>query len=168
MVSWRVLGLGNLLKRDDGFGPSLINYLKCRGVPPNVELLDIGTSIPDLFVYLSFKGKLLIVDTVVEGGGEPGDIYLIKGEELIGEEIKEECSTASFSKSLTGSIDFHGDGLITVLKQARFLYKEKFPAEIFFLGVEGADLSMGVGLSSILEKSLSKAGDKVLELVKGD
>lgn len=69
-----VLGIGNLLLKDEGVGIHLINLLRetSQGYP-NVELIDAGTSvdIPDI---VSGVDKLIILDAVA-GGNTPGTIY---------------------------------------------------------------------------------------------
>ena len=39
-----VAGIGNIFMRDDGFGPRVIELLKTKNLPRNIELRDIGTA----------------------------------------------------------------------------------------------------------------------------
>ncbi len=74
-----ILGCGNPLFGDDGFGPAVIeqiekNYL----LPSNVGVLNAGTSIRDLLFDLLLleetPGTIIIVDAVDHESNLPGDI----------------------------------------------------------------------------------------------
>ncbi len=48
-----VLGCGNPLFGDDGFGPAFIDYFNLHfkhRVGPNVEVIDMGTAVRDFFI----------------------------------------------------------------------------------------------------------------------
>jgi hydrogenase maturation protease len=81
-VSLAVIGLGNVLLGDDGFGPFVVELLRTRyAFPPEVELLDLGTPGLGLISYLLGHETVVIVDTVA-GPGSPGDVRLYEGVEL--------------------------------------------------------------------------------------
>lgn len=53
-----VLGLGNVLMGDDGFGPTVIRELEAAWTPhPEVELLDLGTPGLDLLPFVSDRPR---------------------------------------------------------------------------------------------------------------
>ncbi|UCH65797.1 MAG: coenzyme F420-reducing hydrogenase, FrhD protein, partial [Ignavibacterium sp.] len=73
-----VLGCGNILFGDDGFGPAVVKHLqKNYAIPSNVGVLNAGTSVRNLLftLILSEKhpDKIIIVDAV-DFGKEPGEI----------------------------------------------------------------------------------------------
>jgi len=77
-----VIGLGNVLLGDDGFGPFVVELLRTRYVfPPEVELLDLGTPGLGLITYLHGHDAVVIVDAVT-GAGNPGDVRVYEGAEL--------------------------------------------------------------------------------------
>ena len=81
-MSLAVIGLGNVLLGDDGFGPFVVELLRTRYVfPPEVELLDLGTPGLGLITYLHGHGTVVIVDAVA-GAGSPGDVRVYEGAEL--------------------------------------------------------------------------------------
>jgi hydrogenase maturation protease len=83
-VSLAVIGLGNVLLGDDGFGPFVIELLRRRyEFPPEVELLDLGTLGLGLISYLHGHEAVVIVDAVA-GAGSPGDVRVYEGPELEG------------------------------------------------------------------------------------
>jgi hydrogenase maturation protease len=61
----RVLGLGNVLMGDDGFGPYVIEALTAAfDFPSNVSVVDIGTPGLDLAPFLIGAEAVIVVDTV--------------------------------------------------------------------------------------------------------
>ena len=57
-----VIGLGNVLLGDDGFGPFVVELLRRRyGFPPAVELLDLGTPGLGLVTYVHGHDAVVIV-----------------------------------------------------------------------------------------------------------
>lgn len=76
-----VLGCGNILFGDDGFGCALVEYANthCR-VPESVCLLDAGTGVRKLLFTLSLSSvrprRLLIVDAL-DAGRAPGELFEI-------------------------------------------------------------------------------------------
>lgn len=77
-----VLGVGNILLSDEGFGVAAVNRLeRDYAWPENVRLLDGGTL--GLFLMPEIMDSdLLVVLDVVLGPGEPGTIYRLEGEDL--------------------------------------------------------------------------------------
>jgi len=76
-----VLGCGNLLFGDDGFGCAVVEYLEQHhAVPEAVCLLDAGTSVRKLLFTLCLSPvrpeRLLIVDAI-DAGRAPGEIFEI-------------------------------------------------------------------------------------------
>jgi hydrogenase maturation protease len=69
----RVLGLGNVLMGDDGFGPYVARVLEaCYEFPPDVEVIDVGTPGLDLTPYLLDTEAVIFIDTVTSTGA-PGE-----------------------------------------------------------------------------------------------
>lgn len=70
----RIIGVGNLLLRDEGVGVHLIEYLKQRSLPPDVELVDAAAGGFDLLEYIEGCERVVIVDAI-KAEGEPGAVY---------------------------------------------------------------------------------------------
>jgi hydrogenase maturation protease len=78
----RVLGLGNVLMGDDGFGPFVVEALAAAyELPPNVSVIDLGTPGLDLTPFLSDADVAIIVDTI-RAEGSPGDLHLYRRKDL--------------------------------------------------------------------------------------
>ena len=76
-----ILGVGNLLLRDDGFGVHLINSLKGTALPRNVELLEAGTVSHQLIPLLHEVDHLIVID-VVEAGDTPGSLFRFSPDDM--------------------------------------------------------------------------------------
>lgn len=77
-----VLGVGNLLRRDDGVGVHVVEALRrrCR-FPDGVRLVDGGLGGPGLWGAVEGAEALVAVDAV-RGGGPPGTLYRIPARDL--------------------------------------------------------------------------------------
>jgi len=74
-----ILGCGNLLFGDDGFGCALVEYVEFHQcVPDDVCILDVGTGVRNLLFTLCLSparpSRLLIVDAV-DAGRLPGELF---------------------------------------------------------------------------------------------
>jgi hydrogenase maturation protease len=76
-----ILGVGNLLLRDDGFGVHLINALKDTGFPDNVTMLEAGTVSHQLIPLLHQIDHLIVID-VVEAGDKPGSLFRFSPDDM--------------------------------------------------------------------------------------
>jgi hydrogenase maturation protease len=77
-----LMGLGNILLRDEGVGVHVLNAIKERYTffPP-VELIDGGTLGLDLLPFFESHEKILIVDAV-DFGRKPGYVEQIEGDDI--------------------------------------------------------------------------------------
>ena len=65
MPTTYVLGLGNVLMGDDGFGPAAVRAFEAEYVVgPTVSVIDVGTPGLDLTPWLADVDRVIIVDTV--------------------------------------------------------------------------------------------------------
>ncbi|HTM23771.1 MAG TPA: hydrogenase maturation protease [Vicinamibacterales bacterium] len=79
----RVLGLGNVLMSDDGFGPYIARVLDAfYEFPDEVEVLDLGTPGLDLTPYLLRADAVIFIDTVTSDGA-PGETRVYDREEIL-------------------------------------------------------------------------------------
>ncbi len=70
-----VLGVGNVLLRDEGAGIWVLRQLEARyDFPPNVRLVDGGVLGLSLTGLMMESRRVLVIDAV-RGGDEPGTIY---------------------------------------------------------------------------------------------
>lgn len=83
-----VLGCGNVLFGDDGFGPAVVEWLtrQCHDrMPAGVCAMDAGTGARTILFTLALSAtrpsKIIIVDAV-DAGRRPGDLFSLELDEL--------------------------------------------------------------------------------------
>ncbi|UCH15450.1 MAG: hydrogenase maturation protease [Bacteroidales bacterium] len=81
-----ILGCGNILFGDDGFGPLVTEeLLKNYNLPENVGVINAGTSVRnilfDIALFEKKPGKIIIVDAV-DAGKKPGEIFELSIDEI--------------------------------------------------------------------------------------
>lgn len=126
-----VLGLGNILLRDEGVGVRVIERLRERYTfPDHVTVLDGGTLGLDLLEYLEDASHVIIVDAV-NAGQEPGTlIRLVNGE---------------IPAFLGHKVSPHQVGLQDLLALAKL--RGHLAEEVILWGVQMAHLEPGLDLS---------------------
>lgn len=82
-----VLGCGNTLFGDDGFGPEVARRLAvARDLPATVGVLDAGTGVRDLLFDLLLLSErpaaILVVDAVSDTGRSPGTLMEMEVDRL--------------------------------------------------------------------------------------
>ncbi len=143
-----VIGVGNLLMKDEGVGVHAIQSLQEMVLPPDVELIDGGTS-PDLIAYTRAGDKLIIIDAA-KAGGEPGAVYHFRPEDI------------SPEKRILHSA--HEMGVIDALNLAAFTGNR--PSDVVIIGVEPKEIDWGIELSPELERKLPEIVNVVLREIK--
>jgi len=129
-----ILGIGNLLCRDDGIGVRIAVEMQGIDKYSGIRIVDGGSS-PDLFSLLDDDiDKLIIVDAL-RGSGLPGDIYRLH--------LQEENIADGPAASL------HGMGVLDSLKLMKQLGQQ--PPRVTVIGIEPADVSHGLELSPVIE-----------------
>jgi hydrogenase maturation protease len=131
-----IIGIGNMVCRDEGVGVHVIEEMEDMKLPEHVELLDIGTSTLDLVSHLEGVKKLIAIDAL-KAGGPPGTIYRFTPEDLLPKE--------------GGPISLHEIGLLESLDMAK---KKGREIKTVIIGVEPKVLDWGVELSEEVKKKI--------------
>jgi len=77
-----VIGVGNVLFKDEGFGIHVVKRMEQMfEFPENVTLVDGGVLGVHLLGILSKPDHLIVVD-VIRNGGKPGDMYRIEQKDI--------------------------------------------------------------------------------------
>ncbi len=142
-----VLGMGNLLLRDEGIGIHVIDAMKETQVSGNVDLEVVdGGTLPDAPLSFEEVDKLIIVDAV-KADGEPGDVYRFHPEDV---NLDNKALTSLHQISL----------LENLWLMDKFGQK---PKDIVIIGIEPQDMSWGLELSTRLEQRVPQIIQVVLE-----
>jgi len=132
-----ILGIGNLLLKDEGVGVHVVNKMKEMSVPDNVEVLDGGTAGLDLVDFIEGYKKLIVIDAV-NAGEKPGTLYRLTEENL---DIKPKAISS-----------FHEIDFIDALHMSEIVNSK--PEEIVVIGIEPKDMSSGLELSPEIEERI--------------
>jgi len=141
-----IIGLGNILKGDDGIGVRVAEILSQRELPAGVAVEEVGT--PGIDLMNRFEGwqKVILVDAV-QMGAKPGtwrrfspqDVRLIANGNVL---------------------SLHEPDLASVLELAQAL--NMLPDEIVIYGVEPQDLTFMAPLSSPVEAIINVIAEQIL------
>jgi len=137
-----VVGIGNILLRDEGIGCHVAHALE-RVPLPDVEVIDGGTC-PDVLQVVGDADKLVIVDAV-RGGGMPGQIYRFRPEDIAMDQKR--------------VVSVHDMSLINGLKLMQLWHNI---GDTVIIGVEPRELSWGLELSPELQEKMPQIIDAIL------
>jgi len=141
-----LIGLGNLLLRDEGVGVHAVEALKRKyDFPEGVRLLDGGTLGLDLLHLIEGMDRVLFVDAV-DLKKKPGTIAVIEGEDL--------------PSLLEPKLSLHHVGLSDLLFASGFLGTR--PAEIVLIGIQPETMEIGLELSKTIKERFDELLDTVL------
>ena len=144
-----ILGIGNLILKDEGIGVHVVRALEEIELHPEVELIDGGTATMDLLSLIHKAERIIIVDAL-KAGGVPGTLYRCLPEEL------EDTSERPLS--------LHQVGLLDVLGMARQLGGS---AAVVIIGVEPKEISWGLDLTEELRAAVPKVVEAVCAELRG-
>ncbi len=116
------VGIGNLLRCDDGAGIHAINILS--ETTPQLDTFELALGSIDLIEAVKGYDRVYIIDAV-KTGAEPGTIFrvnLAKGDDR---------PEISYS---------HGVDLFTTLELGQTLYPEEMPKDVIVYGIEAQNL----------------------------
>lgn len=80
-----ILGCGNILLGDDGFGPEVARYIEENlEIPPDVCVFNAGTSVRKILFdfMLDPKPERLVLVDAIDWGREPGDVFEVPLDDL--------------------------------------------------------------------------------------
>lgn len=138
-----VLGIGNVLWADEGFGVRAIEALQSRyEFAPHVQLIDGGTQGLYLIQHVQEASRLLIFDAI-DYGLAPGTLKTVEGDEV-----------PRFMGAKKMSL--HQTGFQEVLMLAQLT--EQFPREVMLIGCQPQELDdYGGSLRPIVKLAMEDA-----------
>ena len=131
-----VIGVGNLLMGDDGFGVHVIRFLEENFVfPQEVRIIDCGTA--GIYMAPAFEAteRAIVVDAAAMKGYAPGTVVRLSHEEVNVRQIQ-------------SSLSPHQIGVLEVLEICRF--RGNMPESVDFFLVVPQRVEPGLELSGIL------------------
>jgi hydrogenase maturation protease len=145
-----ILGIGNILFSDEGFGIRVIEKIQeMYQFDDNIQVIDGGVLGINLLGVISKPDHLIVVDAI-RNRGNPGDLYRLEGD-CIPERIR--------AKNSLHQIDF-----LEALTLCQAL--DKVPQTVI-LGVEPEDIeTLSTELTPATRSQISPVIDRVLHEVK--
>ena len=140
-----VLGLGNVLHRDDGAGAQVITRLRSDArLPADVSLVEGGTLGLELLPYVWDCDRLIVIDAI-DVGAPPGTMVRMSAEEI---------------NRLPGNSSVHQLGVSDLLVALRML-AERQP-EVVLLGVQPENTDWSSELSSSVALTIGSLVDATI------
>jgi hydrogenase maturation protease len=146
-----VLGLGNVLMGDDGFGPAVIRAFDAEyTVGPDVEIVDLGTPGLDMTPWLADAEHVIIVDTV-NTGQPPGTLRLFVKQELLRHRPSVRVGPHDPGvQDALGALEFAGRG----------------PADVVLLGIVPESVGMDLELTPLVRGMVPAAVDLLVKMLR--
>jgi hydrogenase maturation protease len=144
-----LIGVGNDFRHDDAVGWVVVERLRARTLPPGVQLLTCDGDPGRLIGCWEDADLAVVVDAAHAHPGHPGRVHRL---ELGAREVAHSRATSS-----------HGLGLGEAVDLARVL--GCLPGRLVIYAVEGADSSLGRGLSpavaDVVEPLVRRVEDEI-------
>lgn len=146
-----VLGVGNILLKDEGVGVRVIEELQRRyDFPDRVEVVDGGTQGLWLLSTIQQADHLIVIDAVT-AGGEPGDLYRLERKDI--------------PRTLRVKQSAHDSDLVEALNLCALVDRE--PKTLVVIGIEPQDIQpYGVELTESVAAKVDDMIDRVLVELK--
>ena len=144
-----VLGLGNILLRDEGIGVRVVQALESVPLPPDVEVVDGATAGFGLLDLLANRRKVIVIDAIM--ADEPSGTVLRLAE-------------MDLQPQPGHSLSLHEVGLLEALAAARQLGES--PQEVVVFAVQPEVVECGLELSATLARLVPRIIELVLAELK--
>lgn len=142
-----VLGMGNLLLKDEGIGVHVVNALQKAPSPDNIELEIVdGATSPDATLAFQDADKLIVVDAV-QAGDEPGAIYRFYPHDI---DLDDKSMTSVHQISLLDNL------------RLMEIFGQKYQ-DVVIIGVQPKETDWGIELSTELQQRMPRIIEVVLQ-----
>ena len=144
-----IVGCGNILFKDDGFGPEVINYMKENNIqlPGDTCLIDGATSAPYyIFTLPEDKWKNIIIIDIAQLDTKPGTLAVLD----LGD-VKEEDRY----------MDVHGVSVTYPLHDL----EDKVNIKLVVCQPECVPLEMEMGLTDVLSDKIPECVDLTMKVL---
>lgn len=145
-----VIGLGNILRQDDGIGIVIIESLKKDHQRPGIDYLDFGIASFDLIMRLKDYRQVLLIDGI-SAGLNPGDLKIFT------------LNEALFS-NVEGAISTHELNLKDIFELAK---KFEVKTKIYVAGIQVKDVNFGQALSGELNQKKAQLVKQIDDFILG-
>lgn len=145
-----ILGIGNILLSDEGFGVRVVECLQQEyRFPESVKVIDGGTLGLELLRFIKGKNKMILLDAM-DGGKAPGTLYRLAGTDV----------DAYFREQ----VSLHELGVKDILADLELTGNKV--TEVILIGIQPVSLELGLELTPKVADILKDAVGAVLEELK--
>ena len=144
-----VLGIGNILQKDDGIGVHVVNFIIESGsnIPDDVEIIDGGTAGYDLLSLMQGREKIIIIDAL-KVNDESGSVYRF---------------TPDYLKSEGQTFSLHDVGMRKIIDMLGLMGRVP---KIEIIGIVPEDIdTFDIGLSRSVQKSVPHAVEQIFDAI---
>ena len=134
----KIIGIGNLLRRDDAAGRLLASRIKKDF--PALDIIELDGEMTSLMEAWEGVDEAIVIDAI-QSESKPGSIYCL--------DVSEEPLPAFCQQSST-----HGFGLAEAIELSRTF--ASLPQKMTVYGIEAMDLQSGEGLSSAVAQAVDE------------
>ncbi len=143
-----ILGIGNLLLQDEGFGVHTVQYLeKNYTFPDTVEVQDVGTAGIYMSPYLEECDPVLVID-VVDIEGEPGSFHFYTLADL---------KSGSFQTRMSP----HQLGMLEILAICKL--RDAAPETVDFYTIIPKELTESIELSDVAASRVVEVAEMIVK-----
>ena len=146
-----IVGFGNVLLSDDGFGVEVVKRLADSGLPTHVETMEVGIGGMDLVLKLMDGFEAVIVVDAVSRGQPPGTLYCFPPDAAdlhlcAGESIDPHFAEPTRAMQLAGVLGY-------------------LPNNVTVVGCEPASCELGMSLTHAVHAAVDRAVETFREMV---
>jgi hydrogenase maturation protease len=143
MTRLLLVGVGNMMRRDDAIGLRVVHLLRSR-LPPDVRVVESDGDLTRFCDALADAGTVVVVDAMVSGVA-PGAVTRVSED-------------AMAQEAATRNLSTHAMGFAATIEMLKVL---GVTPTIRVYGVQGVDFGWGEGLSGELEHRLETIAHEV-------
>lgn len=150
-----ILGCGNILLGDDGFGPAVVERLLQNGLPEQVQAIDVGTSVREQLLDYLLDSRLrplllVLVDAACREGLEPGTVM--------------QCQPADLPQCKVHDFSLHQFPTVNLLLELQ----RETGIEVVLLLAQVATVPEEVapGLTPAMERAVDRAATLILHRIR--
>lgn len=134
-----LVGIGNVLQRDEGVGVHVAQHFRKLDLPPDVEVHEAGTQALNLADVIGGRRLIVVVDAL-DAHKAPGSVF-----RLFPEQLRPEVHSG---------LSLHDLHLLDALAETRLVGAA--PDRVLVVAVQVANVSMGLTLSRSIRAALSR------------
>ncbi len=146
-----IVGFGNVLLGDDGFGVEVVNRLASTELPTHVEMMEVGIGGMHLVLKLTEDFDEVIVVDAVRRGQPPGTLYIFTPGQAdldipAGDRIDPHFAEPARAMKLAWELGF-------------------LPEKVTLVGCEPESCSLGTGLTIAVTGAVGRAVENIRGMV---